>query len=85
MGLFSAKETMGVVRRVGNGWSTPRLASMRLRLWAPLTTAELIEEPAAGGEIVEVPRAAQQKRSRDGPFQMPMWPLDGTVLMRSYH
>jgi hypothetical protein len=45
-------------------------------------TTELIEEPAIGGKIDEVGRAAQQKSIRDGPLQVPMWPLDRAVLMR---
>ena len=76
------KKRWAVVRRVGNGCSTARSASMRLRLWAPLTTAELIKESAVGGKIAEVGRPAQQYGIRDSPLQMPMRPLDCTILMR---
>ena len=44
-------------------------------------TAELVKEPAVGGKIAEVGRAAQQKRIRDGPLQVAVRPLDRTVLM----
>ena len=47
---------------------------------APAT--ELIKELAAGGNIDEVGCAAQQEGIRDGPLQVPMWPLDRSVLMR---
>ena len=45
-------------------------------------TAELIKEPAVGGKIAEVGRAAQQKGIRDSPLQVPMWPLNCAILMR---
>ena len=44
-------------------------------------TTELVKEPPVGGEVTKVGCAAQQERICDGPLQMPMWPLDRTILM----
>ena len=40
-----------------------------------------MEETAMGGKIDEVGRAPQQESIRDGTLQVPMWPLDRTVLV----
>ena len=77
MGLFAVRGAAGRQRLKHSALGVDALAVMGV---AP--TAELVKEPAVGGEIAEVRRAAQQESIRDGPLQMPMWPLNRTVLMR---
>lgn len=82
MGLFGAKETMGRGAAGRQRLQHRALGVDALAIGAPLTTAELIKEPAIGGKIAEVGRAAQQYGICDGPLEMPMWPLDCAILMR---
>ena len=77
MGLFAIRGAAGRQRLKHSTLGIDALAIVGI---AP--TAELIKEPAVGGKITEVGRAAQQQGIRDCPLQVPMWPLDGTVLMR---
>jgi len=77
MGLFAIRGAAGRQRLKHRALGIDTLAVMGV---TPAT--EFIEKPAIGGKIAEVGRAAQQKRIRDGPLQVPMWPLDRAILMR---
>ena len=77
MSLFAVRGAAGRQRLKHSALGIDALAIVGI---AP--TAELIKEPAVGGEIAEVVRPAQQERIRDGPLQVAMWPLDRTILMR---
>jgi len=70
----------GAARRQRLKHGAPGIDTLAVMGIAP--TAERVEEPAAGGEIAEVGRPAQQERIRDRPLQVPMWPLNRAILMR---
>ena len=80
MGLFAVKETMG--RGAAGRLKHSALGIDALAIVGIAPTTELIKEPAISRKIAEVGRPAQQYGICNGPLQVPMWPLDCTVLMR---
>lgn len=77
MGFFAVCGAAGRQRLTHSALGIDTLAVMGI---AP--TAELTKEPAIGGKIDEVGRAAQQKSIHDSPFHVPIRTLSRTVLMR---